>query len=232
VKALFRSAPVQWTLGLLLAVYLGIVLKTLRWTRQGLPDAEAVWDAGGPVMVCFWHSRISLSPASWPLERAQEPRALISLSADGEIVAQAMERLGFPAIRGSAAKKRHQIREKGGAAAFREIVRWLKAGNCVAIPPDGPRGPVEQMTDGPALLARVTKAQVLFLGLATKPCITLNTWDRAVFPLPFARAALIWRRQPDVTSADDIEAVRLTWTERLIAVTQEAEAVLAQADPA
>jgi hypothetical protein len=226
VKALFRSAPVQWLLGLLLATYLAITLKTLRWRREGMADAEAVWDAGGPVMVCFWHSRISLSPASWPLERAQEPRALISLSADGEIVAQAMERIGFPAIRGSAAKKRHQIREKGGAAAFREIVRWLRDGNCIAIPPDGPRGPVEQMTDGPAMLARVAKAQVLFLGLATKPCITLNSWDKAVFPLPFARAVLIWQRQPDVTADDDIEALRLAWTERLCAVTRAAEAAL------
>jgi lysophospholipid acyltransferase (LPLAT)-like uncharacterized protein len=227
VKSLFRSAPVQWLLGLLFATYLRFTLGTLRWRRHGMADAEAVWDAGGPVMVCFWHSRISLSPASWPLERAQEPRALISLSADGEIVAQAMERIGFPAIRGSAAKKRHQIREKGGAAAFREIVRWLKDGNCIAIPPDGPRGPVEQMTDGPAMLARVAKAQVLFLGLASKPCLTLNSWDKAVVPLPFARATLIWERQPDVTADDDIEAVRLAWTERLSALTRRAEATLA-----
>lgn len=227
MKFLFRSAPVQWLLGLLFAAYLGVTLKTLRWRREGMADAEKVWDNGGAVMVCFWHSRISLSPASWPLERAQEPRALISLSHDGEIVAQAMERLGFPAIRGSAAKKRHQIRQKGGAAAFREIVRWLKDGNCVAIPPDGPRGPVEEMTDGPAMLARVARAQVLFLGLASQPCLRLNSWDRAVVPLPFARAALVWERQPDVTAEDDLDAVRAAWTARLIAVTQRAEALLA-----
>ncbi|MDR3512404.1 MAG: lysophospholipid acyltransferase family protein [Caulobacteraceae bacterium] len=226
MKFLFRSAPVQWLLGLLFAAYLGVTLKTLRWRRDGMADAEAVWDAGGPVMVCFWHSRISLSPASWPLERAQEPRALISLSHDGEVVAQAMERLGFPAIRGSAAKKQHQVRQKGGAAAFREIVRWLKDGNCIAIPPDGPRGPVETMTNGPAMLARRSKAQVLLLGLATKPCVTLNSWDRAVFPLPFARAALIWERQPDVADDDDIEAVRQAWTERLSALTRQAEAAV------
>ena len=40
---------------------------------------------------------------------------------------------GFPAIRGSTAKNRTQVRSKGGAAAFREIVRWLKDGNGVAI---------------------------------------------------------------------------------------------------
>ena len=40
---------------------------------------------GGPVIVCFWHSRIALSPACWPLGRAQTPRALISLSADGDV---------------------------------------------------------------------------------------------------------------------------------------------------
>jgi lysophospholipid acyltransferase (LPLAT)-like uncharacterized protein len=218
---------VQAAAGWLFAAYLRLTLKTIRWRREGMADAEAVWDAGGPVIVCFWHSRISLSPACWPLDRAQEPRALISQSADGDIVARTMERIGFPAIRGSTAKNTEQVKSKGGAAAFREIVRWLRAGNGVAIPPDGPRGPVEQMTEGPPLLARISRAQVLFVGLASKPCLTLQSWDKAVLPLPFSRGAISWQRQPDVGKDDDIEALRQQWMERLSAVTRKAEATLA-----
>jgi hypothetical protein len=179
------------------------------------------------VIACFWHSRIALSPACWPLDRAQEPRALISLSADGEFIAKAMEKVGFPAIRGSAAKRGDQARAKGGAAAFRDVLRWLKAGNGIAITPDGPRGPAEQMTDGPPMLARLGRAPVLLVGLASRPCLTLDTWDRAVLPLPFARGVIVWQGPLAANGDDDLEALSGDWAARLSAATRAAEAALA-----
>ena len=78
MKSFFRSARVQSALAALLAAYLRFTLKTIRWKQEGLHLAEAVWDAGGPVIVCFWHSRISISPACWPLDRAQETANIIA----------------------------------------------------------------------------------------------------------------------------------------------------------
>jgi lysophospholipid acyltransferase (LPLAT)-like uncharacterized protein len=227
VKAIFRSAWFQAFAGWLTAAYLGFTLGSIRWRYLNREAAETIWDDGGPTIVCFWHSRISMSPACWDLKRAQVPRALISHSHDGEITAQAMERLGFPAIRGSAAKTPDKARKKGGAAAFREIVRWLRPGHCVAIPPDGPNGPVEQMTDGPAMLARLSKAHILFVGFASKPCLHMASWDHAVIPLPFARGVIAYEIVPRVTAADDLETVRLDWTARLSALTRRAEAAVA-----
>jgi lysophospholipid acyltransferase (LPLAT)-like uncharacterized protein len=225
VKSLLRSAWLQRWLAALVAGYLRFTLKTIRWRQDGLPLAETIWDAGGPVIVCFWHSRISISPACWPLHRAQEPRALISLSADGEFIAKAMERVGFPAIRGSASKTGD--RAKGGAAAFRDVLRWLKAGNGIAITPDGPRGPVEQMTDGPALLAKIARAPVLLVGLASRPCLTLDSWDRQVIPLPFTKGAIVWQGPLHVDRDEDPEILSADWASRLSAATRAAEAALA-----
>ena len=105
MKALFRSPAVQGTLAFLLAgLAQGSASRPPAGPRRTALAAEAVWDAKGPVIVCFWHARISISPACWPLDRAQEPRALISLSRDGEFIAHAVARLGFPAIRGSSSK--------------------------------------------------------------------------------------------------------------------------------
>jgi hypothetical protein len=227
VKSLFRSAWIQAALAAVFAAYLHVTLRTIRWRQEGLAAAEAIWDAGGPVVVCFWHSRIALSPACWPLDRAQEPRALISLSADGEFIARAMEKVGFPAIRGSASKRSDQTRAKGGASAFRDVLRWLKAGNGIAITPDGPRGPVEAMTDGPPLLARLAHAPVLLVGLASRPCVTLNTWDRAVLPLPFARGVIVWQGPLAASAGDDMDALSTDWAARLSAATRAAEAALA-----
>jgi lysophospholipid acyltransferase (LPLAT)-like uncharacterized protein len=226
MKALFRAAWVQSALAWLLATYLNATLKTIRWRHEGRERAEAIWDAGGPVLVCFWHSRIPLSPACWPLGRAQEPRAVISLSPDGAFIAKAMARIGFPAIRGSSAKASDRAAAKGGMAAFRDVLRWMKGGGGVAITPDGPRGPAEEMKEGPPLMARLSKAPVLLVGLASKPCIRLSSWDQAMIPLPFSQGVIVWDGPLSVAGDDDLEALRLDWAARLSAVTRRAEALL------
>ena len=227
MKALVRSAPMQAVLAVLLAAYLGAALRTMRWRWVGREHAEAVWDAGGPVIVCFWHSRIALSPACWPLHRAQTPRALISLSADGEFIARAVGRLGFPAIRGSSGDPDKPDRAKGGAQALRAMLRWLKGSRGVAITPDGPRGPAEVMGDGPPILARLSRAPVLLVGLAARPCLRLGSWDRAVLPLPFARGAIVWDGALRAEPGDDAAALGEDWSGRLTALTAAAEAALA-----
>jgi hypothetical protein len=227
-KRLLRRPGVQTALARLFSGYVRFCIATTRWRHEGRERAEAVWalrgDSGGGVIVCFWHARIAISPACWPLDRAQEPRALISHSADGRFIALAMERLGFPAILGSASKTADA--SKGGARAFREVLRWIADGNGVAITPDGPRGPAETFTDGPPLLARLSKSPVLLVGLAARPCIRLNSWDRAVIPLPFARGAIVWDGPLRAGREDDLSALADDWAGRLSAATERAEALL------
>lgn len=230
MKALFRSPAVQGVLAFILAAYLKVCLSTIRWRSENRAAAEAVWDAGGPVIVCFWHARISISPACWDLKRAQEPRALISLSPDGEFIARAVARLGFPAIRGSSTKKSAPDKVKGGARAFRDVLKWLKGGGGIAITPDGPRGPAEQMADGAVMLAKASRAPVLLVGLACRPMARLKTWDQAVLPLPFGRGAIVWDGPLSARADDDAEALRRDWAERLTAVTERAEALLLPTD--
>jgi lysophospholipid acyltransferase (LPLAT)-like uncharacterized protein len=215
-----RSPFVQAALAGLLSAYLKLTLKTLRWTVEGRDRAERVWGSGGGAVVCFWHGRLSLAPASWPKE-AQPPRALISLSPDGEFIARAMEALGFPAIRGSTGKATAMDKAKGGAAAFREMLRWVRGGGGVAITPDGPRGPAETMGEGPARLAAAAGAPVLLAGLACKPAVRLKSWDRAMLPLPFGRGAIVWDGPFEAEAAEALG-------DRLTAATARAEAVVAQ----
>jgi hypothetical protein len=229
IKQLFRSPPMQAALAIVFAAYLKVTLATIRWRHEGRDKAEVIWDQGGGVLVCFWHARIALSPACWPLDRAQEPRALISLSPDGQFIAGAVGRLGFPAIRGSSTKKSDPAKAKGGATAFRDVLRWVNSGGGVAITPDGPRGPAEQMAEGTPLLAKASSAPVLFVGLASRPCLHLNSWDRAVLPLPFARGAIVWDSAPPIDRATDaagLSAINADWAARLTAATRRAEAML------
>jgi hypothetical protein len=214
----------------LVSGYLRFCHRTIRWSYENRQAAESIWAGGGGVMLCFWHSRVAMSPQCWPLDQAQEGRALISLSRDGEFIAQTMERLGFPAIRGSKAKKTDPTKDKGGAAAFRDIVRWVRGGKMIAITPDGPRGPAEEMGDGPATIARVTGVPVLLAGFACRPALHLKTWDRTVVPLPFVRGAIVWAGPffvPPDADADLLSQLSRAWTAELTAATRRAEALVA-----
>ncbi len=229
MKRLFALPSVTTVAAALVSGYLHFCYRTMRWRQENREAAEQVWDAGGGVMLCFWHSRIPMSPECWPLERAQEGRALISLSRDGEFIAQTMEKLGFPAIRGSRAKATDPAKDKGGSAAFRDIIRWVKSGKMIAITPDGPRGPAEVMGEGPPTIARVSGVPVLLAGFACSPAIRLNSWDRMMIPLPFGRGAIVWDgplQAPSDADAATLEALKADWGARLSVVTRRAETLV------
>jgi lysophospholipid acyltransferase (LPLAT)-like uncharacterized protein len=229
VKRWFRHPRVQAALGALLAAYLRFALGTIRWRRVGEEPVLALWAAPRGALLLFWHARLFLSPASWPLDRAPPARGVISLSPDGEFLVKAVARLGIPAIRGSSGKKSDPAKAKGGAAAFREVLRWLNSGGATALTPDGPRGPREQMAEGAPMLAAMSGAPVLLLGIACRPCLRLKTWDRMVIPLPFGRGAIVWEGPYTVERAQaaaGVEPLRRAWAERLTNVTQRAEAMV------
>lgn len=223
-----RSPFVIWLLSSLFAGYSKLVYTTLRMTEEGREQAEAVWaqgrETGVGAILCFWHSRIPMSPLSWPQDPArQDMRALISRSNDGEFIARTVEKLGFPAIRGSSAKKTDLAKNKNGEQAFRDMVQWVRGGGGIAITPDGPRGPAEHMEKGTPSLARITGAPVIFVGLAAKPCLRLGSWDQTVIPLPFAKAAMVWDGPTSAGRADDVDQLVESWAARLSAVTRRAE---------
>lgn len=227
MKKVVRAPWVQRTLAALFSSYLRFTYSTLRWTREGHDKAQGVWADGGGAILCLWHARIPLSACTWELENgAQDMRALISRSADGEFIALTMEALGFPAIRGSRKKLSNPTKEKGGSQALRDMARWVKDGGGVAITPDGPRGPANIMTEGTPLLAKLTGAPVLMVGLACRPCLRMPSWDTTIFPLPFGRAAMVWDGPLFADNTRDNTAIAADWTDRLNAVTDRAEALL------
>jgi len=218
-----RIPVIQNTLAWVLAAWMRFCFATIRWTHQNEGAAEAVWKQGGGVLAVFWHSRIGLSPACWPLDRATPAKALISLSADGEFIAKAVARQGFPAVRGSSTNRDKAKAAKGGTQALRDGLKQLKVGG-LAITPDGPRGPARQMAEGLPMLAKISGAPALFIGISCNPAIRLNSWDKAVLPLPFGKGAIVWD-VADYPEGMDMADVVAAWTERLNAVEAEADAI-------
>ena len=218
-----RNPLIQSALAWLLARWMRFCYATIRWEHHNQDLAEAVWKQGGGVLVVFWHSRTSLAPHSWPLDRAPPVKGVISRSADGEFVAKAVAQLGIPAVRGSSSNKDKADRDKGGTQALRDGLRQLKVGG-LAITPDGPRGPVRSMAEGLPVMAKLSRAPVLFLGLSCNPAIRLNSWDRSLLPLPFGKGAVVWDRADFPEGAEPAHVIA-DWTERCTAVEAAADAL-------
>jgi len=225
IKAIFRSAFVQQTLALILAFYLWVVLATMRWTIENRAPADQAMTEPAGIVACFWHGRIALAVQCRHVIANKQRKVLISLSRDGEFIAKAVSMLTFGAIRGGAGGK-----SKGGSAAFRESLAYLKSGGLLAITPDGPRGPNQHMPVGPLMMARTARVPAFVFGLAANPAIRSKSWDKAAFPLPFTRGAVVFDGPFYVPrDADDatMEVMRADWEARLNAAQLRAEALIA-----
>ncbi|MHC3127201.1 hypothetical protein OB03_07795 [Brevundimonas sp. GN22] len=219
-----RHPLIQRSIAWLFSEWLRFCYATTRWTRENEQVAEDVWAQDSGVLIAFWHSRLGLAAGSWPMDRAQPPRAMISLSADGEFIAKAVARLGIPAVRGSASNKDKKATAKGGTQALRDGLKYLKAKGGLAITPDGPRGPARTMAEGLPVMARMSGAPVLILGASAKPAIRLKSWDRALIPLPFAKGAFVWDRA-DFPQGADVSEVAAEWTARMTAAEARADEI-------
>lgn len=160
---------------------LDALMATLRVQVDNAGAYRRHVDRGAPVIFVLWHGR--LLPLGY-LHRDQGVVGLASRSADGEYIARILTHWGFGMVRGSSSG--------GGDAAFRELIRAVRAGHSVAITPDGPRGPREKLKRGVLQLAQVTGAPLIPVAAAASRAWWFESWDRFLVPQPFARLAVAY----------------------------------------
>ncbi len=217
VKSILFSAPVVWTLGGLIGGYMALIKRATRWEVHGREHIAPIWDSGEGLVLCTWHGRNLFLQSTWPSDR-QQPAILISKSREGDVVARAAGLNGVALIRGSTQNDAKKHKDKGGAAAFRDMVRWVRGGGCMGITPDGPRGPRQRVSMGAIKLAQITGAPLAPVSWSTRWGFRLKSWDRFHVPLPFGRGLIVWSepvRLPPNPSPDDIEAARALVEARL-----------------
>lgn len=228
MKSFFRSPIVQGILGWLAAGYIEVIGRTLRWRIENRAPADEAIAASEGVLALFWHGRITQALAIRSLMDGKPRRAMISLSADGEFIARAAEFLRIPPVRGSSGGEQRRT-SKGGAAAFREALTFIRQGGVMVLTPDGPRGPTEVLSVGAIRLAQAADCPVFLMSLAATPALTLRSWDRAQIPLPFGRGQVVLEgplHSPSDRGDEALEATRADWQARMRAGQARAEALL------
>ncbi|MBI3812213.1 MAG: lysophospholipid acyltransferase family protein [Nitrospirae bacterium] len=130
------------------------VLRGLRSTMRievvNGDGPDAFWRTGKNFIIAFWHGRQLMMPAVYGGKKIS---ILISRHRDGELIARAVGYFGFHSVRGSTTR--------GGAAALKQLIRSARAGDDLAVTPDGPRGPNQVVQLGVMELAKLTGLPII-----------------------------------------------------------------------
>jgi lysophospholipid acyltransferase (LPLAT)-like uncharacterized protein len=111
--------------------------------------------------------------------------AMVSRSADGDLLVPSLRVHGIVPIRGST---RSKGQDKGGAAALYGLIEHVRGGTPAYLAVDGPRGPRNYVNRGVAKLSSATGAAVLVgVAIPRRRWILTRAWDRFQIPKPFTR---------------------------------------------
>lgn len=152
------------------------IVKTCKLTIVGYEEVEKLREQKIPIVYVYWHRHIFVTIYRFMNTGA---RPLISLSEDGEMVAQVAIEFGMNPVRGSSSR--------GGAKAFIQLLNSIKEEKSeVLITADGPKGPAREVKDGVIRLAQKSGSVIVPIAWhAGRVKIFEKSWDRFKIPLPF-----------------------------------------------
>ena len=150
----------------------------------------------GKTFLLMWHE--NLWTAIW-VNKFLQVICLISRSKDGAILSFIAHSLGFKSIRASSSR--------GYLSATKEILQNFKKESqiCLAITPDGPRGPRHVIKPGLLSIAQRCKASLALMTFDYSRSWTLNSWDKFRIPKPFSRVRISYKIYP--AGEQDIDLV-------------------------
>ncbi len=205
--------------GFLGSIFIRVLGRTITLEESPTNYSRELDGQDEKVIYAFWHS-LMLVPVY--VGKNLGVKVLISQHADGEYIAQVVQRLGHNVVRGSTTR--------GGARALLSFIKNVKEDKTsLAITPDGPRGPRFIVQPGIIFLGQKTGYPILPVSLGLTSYWELPSWDRFRIPKPFSKAILMYGdpiKIPPKLDKDKIDEYRMLLEKKLNEMTVEAERVV------
>lgn len=206
---------------------LAYALRFVYWTnppREGSTDVDALELEHAPSIAAIWHGQHLLVPLAVP--RRRKAVVMVSRSADAELNALVIEKLGLGTVRGSGGRATANHFDKGGAKALIALKKSLDAGMNVGMIADIPHGTPREAGTGIVLLAKLSGRPLMPFAVATSRRRVLEkSWDKTTINLPFGHRGVVVGdpiHVPSNATEEVIEAKRVELTEALNAATARA----------
>jgi len=203
------------TVGVMSALLARVLRRLIDWRAIYIdPTLDTMHPrfSGRYVYVC-WHESL-LMPIL--LRGDRRMLALASHHRDGEIIAQAMDRLGWSVARGSSAR--------GATGALLKLLR--NDDRHPNLTPDGPRGPRHEFSAGAIFLASKLGLPIVCVGYGYDRPRRLDSWDKFAIPRLFSRGRAVFGPAlyvPANLDRDTLDRYRAFFGRHLCWLTEEAE---------
>lgn len=187
---------------------------TLTIRMIGEEYLERAREGGRKVLYAFWHEGLLVATYAF---RRQGIQVLVSQHRDGEMIARAIERMGYGTIRGSSTR--------GGTRALFRMASAGAAGDDLGVTVDGPRGPRLQVKPGTLFIAGRSGLPIVPFAVASHKPWELSSWDRFMVPRPFSTAAIAFGEPLEVpadTAVERLEPYRIALQQRLLEARETA----------
>ncbi len=159
-------------------------------------------DESSSFVVAFWHGELLMQPFNYKkLKPDGKVSAMISEHKDGEAITKTVEYLGIHSIRGSSSR--------GATKVLISAIKEIKAGNDIAITPDGPKGPRHSIADGIVAISQKTNAKILILNCKPTKYWQFESWDKFIVPKPFSKLEFFIQEPLDIGGLEIDEAKKL-----------------------
>ncbi|MEJ5244888.1 MAG: lysophospholipid acyltransferase family protein [Bacteroidota bacterium] len=154
-----------------------IALVSSTWRIKVIGECEET-----PAVFAFWHGEM-LPIWKYFSQKIEEKFAIVSLSKDGQILAELLEKWNYSLIRGSSSKNSKDVLEKATE---------LAKNASIFITPDGPRGPARKFKNGAAIIAYRSEVPLyLVRAFISGKIIFKKSWDKFILPLPFSKIRIV-----------------------------------------
>ena len=185
----------------LLAFAMLVLRATCRVSVHGDPRRH-LRASGEP----YTYSVLHAHQVSAAIERERGTAAMVSQSADGQLLLPGFWALGIKVIHGSNRSQKH---DKGGRSALNQLITHVLNGSPAYLAVDGPRGPRNQVRKGIAVLSRETGAAVLnVVAVPSRRWILRGAWDRLQIPQPFCRIDAYFAKPLRPRGSETVERYR------------------------
>lgn len=174
-----------WMLSRMLVPLILFPIKAWMWTWRVSVESPAVLkelaSPGRPRALAILHG--SFLPMLGAFLKFGENRfssvTMVSPSRDGQLLSDVIAQFGGSTVYGSTKAR--------GSTGLLELIKETRAGKVGLLAIDGPRGPRAVPRSGILTLACQCRARLYVILPTGRPAIRFKSWDRAEFPLPFAR---------------------------------------------
>jgi lysophospholipid acyltransferase (LPLAT)-like uncharacterized protein len=141
-------------------------------TREATPGRNLIY-------ACFHQDDLSCLPYF----AGRNICILISQSKDGQILASAVEHMGYQTVRGSS--------HRGGVAGLLAGMKKVREGYKMTIAVDGPKGPIYKVKEGITAVSEKSKRPIVPVrGYPERKFVFEKSWNKATLPMPFTKIVL------------------------------------------